>query len=295
MNTKHYQLKLYKYKSFSEKDKQHLDDFLNQKIWLQPLNCLNDPYEGVFKLSVPSIKTINDYPDLYQIIVDSYRTNNANISESEIKESLPDFLDMLKNNRKNIFNQFGRFGVLSLSDNDKNIPMWTYYAENHSGYCAIFDVNLSYVFNKMLLPSFQREDYFHLIKSGEEAICFHTDDDEFNFMFSKINYSNTIPEVPFDQAIQLRTAKPSDQMRFMFKYAFGVKYEQWQHESEYRIIVNANSLDHAGKAIPVENHVPFIKVSGFIMGEKFEDKNLMLELCKKHELDLYQATLSDME
>ena len=31
------------------------------------------------------------------------------------------------------------------------------------------------------------------------------------------------------------------------------------------------------------------------MGEKFEDKNLMLELCKKHELDLYQATLSDME
>ncbi|MFW2569678.1 hypothetical protein [Legionella sp. 29fVS95] len=157
------------------------------------------------------------------------------------------------------------------------------------------DIALSYAFNKMPLSSFQKENYFHLIKSGEEAFCFHTDDDEFNFMFSKIHYSKTIPEIPFDQAIQLRTAKPSDQMLFMFKYSFGVKYEEWQHESEYRIIVNANSIDHVGKAISVEKYVPFIKVSGLIMGEKFENKNLMLELCKKHELDLYQATLSDME
>lgn len=61
-----------------------------------------------------------------------------------------------------------------------------------------------------------------------------------------------------------------------------------------RLVVNINSIDHSNsKASYLNNHMPFIRVSGIIMGMNLKPKNVFIELCKKHKMDLFESFTSN--
>lgn len=291
-----YKLKLYKYKPFSSVDEfNQIEDYFKQKIWMPPLDSLNDPFEGKFKLTLPKIETIRKDPVLTQIILDTLRENGKQyLSEKELDAELLEFVDMYKDQMgsKLMHDIFSRFGVFSFTDNPSNIPMWSYYANYHQGYCIIFELDFDDAFGQMGLNAYQKREYMDLIKNGEESLTFKTNDGEFRFAFTKVKYKEEIPVINFENAVSIKNQGNSIQMRFLLEHSFGVKFKQWEHENEYRLIANANSVDHADSKSMCLGYAPFIKVTGLVMGKKLKPKNALIALCKQYHMDLIQADYS---
>lgn len=260
-----YKLKLYKYKPFSSVDEfNQIEEYFQQKIWMPPLESLNDPFEGRFKLTPPKIKTVRKNPMLKQIVLEVLRENGKpDLLEYQLDSELSQFVELYNNQigTRMIHDQFSRFGIFSFTDNPSNIPMWSYYANYHQGYCIVFELDFSSAFELIELNLNQKIEYMKLIKNGEEAINIGS----------------------HDNAVK---------MRFLLAHSFGVKYKQWEHENEYRLIANANSIDHADSKPMSLGYAPFIKVTGLIMGKKLKPKNALIELCKQYHMDLIQADYS---
>jgi hypothetical protein len=291
-----YKLTLYKDKPFSSVDElNQIEDYFKQKIWMPPIESLNDPFEGIFKLMPPQIETIRKTPELKQLLLDAFRKNGKpHLTEQVLDDELPQLLQHYKDTIENtmMHNQFSRFGVFSFTDNPSNIPMWAYYANYHQGYCIVFELDFGQAFEQMGLSTSQKQEHMELIKTGEESVTFRSNDDEFRFAFAKVRYENDIPLMNFEEAISLKNKDNAIQMRFLLNHSFGIKFKQWEHESEYRLIANANSVDHADSKPMCLGYAPFIKVTGLILGKKLKLKNVLIELCKQYRMDLFQADYS---
>lgn len=46
-----------------------------------------------------------------------------------------------------IKNFFPLYGVLCLTPDSSNIPMWAHYGYYHQGYCVIFEMDLDYIYD----------------------------------------------------------------------------------------------------------------------------------------------------
>lgn len=291
-----YKLKLYKYKPFSSVDElNQIEDYFKQKIWMPPLDSLNDPFEGRFKLTPPKIETIRKNPGLKQIILETLRENGKpDLLEHELDTELLQFVELYKNQIGNriIHDQFSRFGIFSFTDNPSNIPMWTHYANYHQGCCIVFELDFGDAFELMGLNSNQKKEHMDLIKNGEESLTFMTNDGGFKFAFAKVKYAEDIPLMNFEEAISIGNQDNAVKMRFLLAHSFGVKFKQWEHENEYRLIANANSDDHADSKSMCLGYAPFIKVTGLIMGKKLKPKNALIALSKQYSMDLIQADFS---
>ena len=113
------------------------------------------------------------------------------------------------------------FRVLCLTPEHKNILMWSYYAENHKGFCFQYDMS----------------DLIEQIKKIEHnGIC----------IMGNVRYSSIRP----------KQKAPSNQFSFtdisFYIDAAFTKFEEWKHEREYRFVLISNQLKHKGTFIPFQ-------------------------------------------
>ena len=124
--------KLYKYLPFNENS---LSLLINEQIWCPKASTLNDPFEFRFHM----IGTHDD---------------GRPIAQSSVEKAI--------NNTKEL-------GVISLSEINDDILMWSHYAEGHTGFCIEFershdnalgryDECLPVIYDSAKVPSFEPKD-----------------------------------------------------------------------------------------------------------------------------------------
>lgn len=116
----------------------------------------------------------------------------------------------LKNNKdlvmKDILKvQYRAFGICSLTDNPKSLPMWAYYGDSHKGLCIGIKTST--------IAQHQR----YLLKSN------------ILLMLHKVFYTKKIPIVHFE----INTNSDNDKEILKTLYTKSIN---WKHEEEYRLI-----------------------------------------------------------
>lgn len=287
-------LKFYKYQPLSDdKHFTYLKNYLDQKVWLTPLGQFNDPFEGRCSLVRYSLQFILDNPNIYNRLLKEYRLNDMpELSEDEFKSFLTsnELRDYHSNNHVQI-SHFDRHGALSLTRKNNNIPMWAYYADNHKGYCVEFELDFNQLRKSTLIEPKKLEEFINNISQGSQILSSKLRDHPQAFVFAKVRYSKTIPSISYDHSSKL--TNEYDQLEYFVKNSVGVKSIEWEHEDEFRLIVNGNSEENG--LLPLEIFAPFLKVTGIIMGTQMESNNRerLLDICKDKKIRLYNAVCSD--
>jgi Protein of unknown function (DUF2971) len=274
--------KLYLYKPFSSLDHlTQLQNYINQKVWFTRLSNFNDPFEGQFHYRQASPTEILKNDNLLQKQYSKNKLKNPETTEKEFKNKLASKEDeQIVIQLQLVTDIFDSHGAICLTESETNIPMWAHYANHHQGYCIIFEMDLDKIyenckadysedftrneFNSIARKVFDHKTQDHEIFSFSQP----EDDSEKKFIFTKVIYKNNIPIIEEVILEQLKTKSPYEQSIYFAKNAFGVKFEQWNYEEEYRLVVNANSegCDHSLMDL---NGYPFIRISGIILGQKF--------------------------
>ena len=256
----HKTIKFYKYQPLSEeKHFTFLQNYLNQKVWMVPLEQFNDPFEGMFNIA----------PSMY-----GNRLNNH---------------DELGSNNSQII-ALKRHGALCLTTKNNNAPMWSYYADNHKGYCVEFELDLTSFCKKTKIPLERVTNYMDAINQGLEVLATKVRNIPQSFIFTKVRYINQIPTISIDRCRKLFASY--DQIKYIVENSVGVKSREWQHEDEYRLVVNGNSDDSG--LLPLEGYASFLRVTGIIIGYQMDSEKIIRvhELCKKKKLRIYKADFS---
>lgn len=275
--------KLFSYKPFNQLEHlTQLKNYMNQKVWFTRLGDFNDPFEGrlQFKMADPeqilkNDKLLNKY---YELFKSEYPDLTIEYFKDELRK--PD----AKNYIGKIVKQNDRFldhGAICLTGTNSNMPMWAHYANNHQGYCLVFEIDLNFIREKIrkslisMYPQYSKisydfERYFrNVFEPGQDiseqdvlVITQPADDPDKTIYFFKVRYSDTPSSV---MEVNLNDFLYEREKHILLNSA-GLKFKQWEYEQEYRLLVNANSkvcglMDLRG--------YPFIKITGVILGEKF--------------------------
>lgn len=154
-------------------------------------------------------------------------------------------------------------GVLSLSEKNSNLLMWSHYARSHKGFCIGFD---------------ERSPFFNRKRS---------DTDEF-YHLRKVEY---VKDRPSNRVIELSGIE-----------LFLVKSDDWLYEQEWRMCAPLSDSDKTIEAEPYPIHLfdfPKNSVKEIILGACMENKvkdQLINVLNSKYEkVIVKQATISPKE
>lgn len=285
-------LKLYKYQSLSEeKHFGYLQNYLDQRVWLVPLSEFNDPFEGKCSLvSLPPQRILKD-PELFDYVLRQHHLNGEyELTAHELKMRLnsQDFRAALINNPR--VQTFERHGALCLTRKNNNIPMWAYYADNHKGYCIEFELDFNYLCKQAQVDPKKVKAFINTIIQGTGILSHTLPNYPQAFAFAKVRYSKKMPSLVLEDFMRL----PSEyeKLKYFIKNSVGVKFIEWRHEDEFRLIVNSNSRESG--ILPLEGFAPFLKVTGVILGDRMEKEKQQRvgELCQNKKMKLYTASSS---
>lgn len=165
------------YKYFGKLD---IDYFDSPTFKLTPPNQLNDPFESLLPV------------DIKRIISELLESETS----AELRKKYSStFIE------KSFSNLFEQFGIVSLSETQRNLLMWAHYANEHKGICIGFDSEK--IFQNEIQPQ-------------------------------KVNYSN----VRCDESDNLTEMKNLDQLlQFILKKVLHTKGDDWIYEKEFRYLV----------------------------------------------------------
>ena len=115
------------------------DTYCKKEIWLTPINSLNDPFEGRAKTKQFSPEFLELHPNIFDMIYENTKKTHGNLTRDELKKLIhePTFKAGLVEFESITRSLFNEHGITSFTRDPKNIPMWTYYANNHHGYCVV--------------------------------------------------------------------------------------------------------------------------------------------------------------
>ena len=291
-------IKLYKYQSLIELHDDHeekewhrrLQKILEQNIWLNPLSEFNDPFERNFKYTENPRKALKD-EKLFKFFYEFYCADtNTEISKKEFKAILVS--QAFKKRIGEVSNEwidipFSRHAAYSFTRDPSNIPMWAHYANNHRGYCLIFDLNISF-FSKILnIPDIPQ--YIQDILGGKEILNFYLPTLGATVAFAKVRYCKSPKIMKLNKLLILQNYELAEYLLINF---LAVKYYQWKYEEEYRLVVNINSKENG--LLNLQSLMPFLRVTGIIMGCKLDDneKQFILNQSQINNISVYQAECS---
>ena len=130
---------LYKYRSYNNLSLEMLSRnryyFASAKKFNDPLDCACEP-----KYELPSIDKIIEYQA--RVLQDTHGLDYSNALErSQVlrslnKSKLDEFFENIRISVKNIL--LNEYGILSLSEKNDHILMWSHYADCHKGFCIEF-------------------------------------------------------------------------------------------------------------------------------------------------------------
>lgn len=219
-----------------------LDALSKGKVWFSHLDYLNDPYEN---------QGDYDTSSLYHKLDDYLLTMPANIPlnvkefllylkrRGDSDEEIIKRIEMGFPDEEKLQNEIPRrlqeietikqvTGILSLSELKDSLLMWSYYADDHYGYCLEF--------------------------SSTEQHCSYKNGMSYNKCFSKVVYDSkyyTFADInPFFWFES--EAYSEDRMLELKKRIFCHKSKEWDHEKEWRIFLDITAFkkdDNASGAL----------------------------------------------
>lgn len=278
-----------------------LRNYMDQKIWFTRLDQFNDPFESHF---------IYQYASLEEHLSCDYlasrycRDLNQDSEEWRIALSSPEASKVF--GKKKISTElFKNHGAICFTSDPDNIPMWAHYANNHRGYCVIFEIDLSGFGDA-------ENDHMSKVMSGDEILTFRNivSDTDMRYIFTKVKYLSRNRKPTVEEKIHvfyLEKQGPEklgvesyEWNKYFTQHSFGAKCELWSYENEYRLVVNANSVE-AGlmnlRGYYGKKNKSFIKVIGVIMGQNI-GKNISEDaktFILSNELSGYKFTSSNLD
>ena len=281
-------LKLYKYVNNISYLKA---SYCKQEIWLTPIKNLNDPFEGHAKTKPFSPQFVINNPDILDGFYLDYKEAFKNSTKKEFVDLIqsPSFEAELILHQDKVRKLFDEHGITSFTLDPKNIPMWTYYANNHQGYCVEFEMDFNLIQKANRISATQTKKLIQDILNINFVLSFHLND--FDFVFSRVRYSEDVPIINYEDYNSLST--DYKKIEYLTKNSVGVKYKQWKHEDEFRLIANCNSIGSG--ALPLKIFAPFLKFTGVIIGANMPVKYIkkITELQKNFKFSLQKANLSE--
>lgn len=121
-------------------------------------------------------------------------------------------------NRESVSN---KFRVLCTIQDPKNILMWSYYGENHRGYCFEYS---------------KHEIVSEIINLNIDGLC----------IMGKVQYKDNRP----NYTCPTKTFSYSN-IKSIIECTF-TKFKKWQHEEEYRFVIVSNSFSDEKVATPLK-------------------------------------------
>ena len=160
--------------------------------------------ESLLKESLSKTKTLYKY-----YAQDTVVNNNHDVNDGKLSFVHPKYFNdpfdcncVFANNK----DMSSLFRVLCMTPMHKNILMWSYYAQDHKGYCFEFDY----------------DDIVREIRQLKiNGIC----------IIGTVDYNKKRPP----QKSKINTFSYTD-LKFYIKATF-TKYEEWKHEREYRFLL----------------------------------------------------------
>lgn len=187
------------------------DILVNRRLHFADPIRFNDPFDCSLGLDLSSGATNQDWLDYFTHLAEKEMPESSSgccraKAEDNIRRGRhtdPTFLDDTMEGILRDVKKIGRKqGVLCLSTDPKNLPMWAHYADNHEGLVLEFDTQ-------------------HMgVQENGELRCFEVD------------YALSFPRLP-DYLAALRATENGD-MRSFARLFFCRKSRDWKHENEWR-------------------------------------------------------------
>lgn len=177
----------------------------NISLRFSQTELLNDPFEQNIAKEM-DLKAIQSIEKKLEEKLDK------KLSDQEKESIINEIISNVRTDKNN------DFGVLSLTNNNKNRAMWAHYSKNHSGF--MIEIDLNGLSPYILGTQFKEE------KNSFNLIGF-------------VKYRKKRP------AIQLGSNKKINKKSLVNKLYF-TKDDIWKYESEYRMIYPFNNLDILG-------------------------------------------------
>ena len=202
---------IFKYRDWTNPD--HVDILKHKRIYLPSPEKLNDPFDC--RITV-NLDMLDDEMKIKQYVSNYVITNLRRFQAS--KFPIEKFIPAMENDLKNHLTEYAKrftdlykqkgnlhFGIFCASTIWDNIQMWTYYSQNHTGFCIGFDLNRLLDF----IPKFRS---------------------------AKVMYSKEYPKID-----PLITYNPNNISGDFIENCFKSSHSKaigWKYEKEYRIFSN---------------------------------------------------------
>jgi hypothetical protein len=288
-------MKFYKYQPLSEE--KHLDfvqNYFLQSVWMTPLKNFNDPFEGRFKFKSFSPEYVLSNTRLFNNILQEHiKIEGDGFTAKDLEERLGS--DLFRQELKKttvIRDLFSNHGVLCLTASPDNIPMWAYYADNHKGCCIVFELDFSYIKDNTGISDEDIDGFRSGILAGTDIISFNLASElDREFAFGKVGYYENLPVIECEKALCINNSY--NQSEYVIRNSVGVKYKQWEHEREYRLVTNSNS-ENSG-LLQLKGYAPFLRVTGIILGSNIDTnkEEKIRALCSENAINIYKAKCSE--
>lgn len=215
-----------------------------------PLPLLDAPKKEMLKACEQQLK--KDHPNLNR----EQRKKQAKTDVDEFRRRCKDPAFRKEREDENLQEVFNDFGVLSLSDSDENILLWSHYAASHKGFCVGLDVEkLCATANKNLRPTIPSNLF-------------------------PVEYAEDYPVLdPF--------SKVGGGKIEALNLSLTIKSRDWSYEKEWRLII----MGDTDKVLVLPNEAIYTVILGSEMDESSKEQ-IKAELRKKpNSVKLTQAVL----
>lgn len=180
----------------------------NKRIFFPKPDLFNDPYDC--KIKIDNSFSIQDYIDLVM-----EEGNKLGKQKSEIEDEVnriisrgivpENFIENLDNGLKWVQSLCDNVGVLSLSEDPKNILMWAHYADDHKGVCIEF-----------------KRDVSNILGQSDST--------------KKVVYTSSYPKI---KIMDFKKKRPK-----VFERILRTKSKDWCYEKEWRVIIENGNETH---------------------------------------------------
>lgn len=178
----------YKYRKFSHES---LSMFINKEIYFAPPTSFNDPFDGQINIKHAAELALKEFE------------KNLNVEACDYLTTMLQSVDIDK-----ISDRVRKVGIFSLSAIQREILLWSHYADEHKGFCVGFELN-------------KDENIFgNTVLQGPW----------------EVEYTRSNPYLEFFKD----TLKDKQDKKYfkllLLAYGFTHKATNWQYEKEYRLI-----------------------------------------------------------
>lgn len=279
---------LYRYRSAS--NAKYIQSELFGQIYMPHISELNDPFDSCSLLEseninnyfkpddfVKKLKHVTNFemptdtlnPNTWSEDLLSYVLSAQGLNEKSKEDTIASFQSEIRRRIEKVNIQMNSaikkdYRIACFSETPYNLPMWNHYANGHDGLCFEYDT-LSFRYDSTL-----RQRLFPIF------------------------YQDKLPDI-LELMKDMKYSPIS-----LFDYILIHKLTDWSYEKEWRLVLNFQQISQNTEDLPDDywdtGKIEFItRPSKVYLGAKInrDVKNLLLVLCSKLKIDIYQMECTE--